>query len=59
MTIEMVRQIPILLKEGKNRNDLAKHFNLHPRTIDYWIWRLKMAGVKLEIARGPKPLKLD
>lgn len=59
VTMEMLKRVPDLLEEGKRYDEIAKELGISRTTLTYWIKRMKWAGVKMNITRGPKPLKLD
>lgn len=59
LTIDKIKLIPKLIEEGKTYNEIAKTLDVSVPTIQYWITRLRYAQVKMDIKRGPKPLKLD
>lgn len=59
MTIEKVKLIPHLLEQGKTLKEIGIELGASERCIQFWIKRLKYAGVKLHITRGPKPMKLN
>lgn len=59
MDIEKVKRITVMLEEGKSFTEIAKNLEVSKRTIEYWVRRLKFAGVTLNITRGPKPLNLN
>lgn len=59
LQIEQLREFPKLIEQGMTYKEIALRFGVCTRTVDYWIWRLKNAGIKLNITKGPKGLKLN
>ena len=58
MTAEEVKQIPELLKTMKIK-EVAKHFDVHERTINLWIKKLRREGVKIHLEKGRPALIIN
>ena len=56
---EQILTIPKLIDEGKTILQVAEHFNVHERTINKWIKRLREEGVEVNTKMGRPKLKLN
>lgn len=58
-TIEDVREMTELINSGWTYKQICDKFGIHVSTVNHWVKRLKLAGVKLTNKPGHRPLKLD
>ena len=60
LQIEQVRRIAELINhEGKDIAQVAEELGVHKSTVGRWIAKLRRAGVKVNVKRGPKAMKLS
>ena len=57
--IEQLKEWPKLFEAGWSRKMVAEKYGICSRTVDYWIQRMKFAGVKLKLKSGPNPLEIN
>lgn len=59
MTIEKLKEMVKLFEQGYRVSQVARELGFAPRTIDIWVRKCKLAGVKINNPKGPKPLDLN
>lgn len=58
LTKEQIKDIP-KLAETMTNIEIAKLYNVHVQSVQYWIKRLKKSGVELSIKRGRPAINLN
>lgn len=58
LTKEQIKDIPNLLKDNTIAQ-IAASYHIHPRTVLYWIKRLRNDGIEVATKPGRKPIRLN
>lgn len=58
LSLEQIKQIPTLAGT-RTLGQIATQYNVHERTINYWVKRLRGQGITITVPKGRKPLSLS
>lgn len=56
MTEQQIKKLPGLIEDGNSLREIAKKFGCHRNTVGYWVKKLKLQGLVLQVKKG-RPFK--
>jgi DNA-binding NarL/FixJ family response regulator len=55
---EQILDIPMFIEQGLKVKEIAEGYHVHERTINHWIYRLRVEGIEVHTKKGRPKMKL-